>query len=272
MSSGIPNYSETQEMSRIWSMEPSRTLTAEELVGLAYPTGSHDLPVTTGYHYSNTNYQLAGMIAARAAGESYRDLVHGMIIAPLGLDSTFFESGPLPPEVIARLAHGYFENPVCTDYQPKDCKASWNLPFLGRDIRTSSTSWAGAAGGAIADARDVDRWMRAVFAGRVVPPKQQAEWLAMISQKTGRPITEVSAADPGGFSLGLGRAMVAGPNWFYEGVTLGYRTLYVWYAAENIMVTLQTNSQPPDGEDRIGELAGQLQAIVKPLAHPAKAR
>ncbi len=272
MSSGIPNYSETQEMSRIWSMEPTRTLTAEELVGLAYPTGSHDLPVTTGYHYSNTNYQLAGMIAARAAGESYRDLVHGMIIAPLGLDSTFFESGPLPPEVIARLAHGYFENPVCTDYQPKDCKASWNLPFLGRDIRTSSTSWAGAAGGAIADARDVDRWMRAVFAGRVVPPKQQAEWLAMISQKTGRPITEVSAADPGGFSLGLGRAMVAGHNWFYEGVTLGYRTLYVWYAAENIMVTLQTNSQPPDGEDRIGELAGQLQAIVKPLAHPAKAR
>jgi len=37
--------------------------------------------------------------------------------------------------------------------------------------------WAQAAGGAIADARDVDRWMRAVFKGRVVPPKQPAEWM-----------------------------------------------------------------------------------------------
>ena len=34
---------------------------------------SNDLPVTTGYHYSNTNYILAGMIAAKAAGKPYPD-------------------------------------------------------------------------------------------------------------------------------------------------------------------------------------------------------
>jgi D-alanyl-D-alanine carboxypeptidase len=62
-----------------------------------------------------------------------------------------------------------------------------------------STSWAQAAGGAIADARDVDRWMRAVFGGRVVPPKQQAEWMALVSIKTGEPIADVSADDPRGF-------------------------------------------------------------------------
>ena len=233
MTSGIPNYSETETLSRFWVQEPQRDLSAEELVAVVYPTGTNDLPPTKGYHYSNTNYILAGMIAAKATGKSFRDLVHDLVIAPLGLDSTFYESGTYPAPVIERLAHGYFENPACADYQPPDCKESWNLPMVGRDVRAMSLSWTQAAGGAIANARDVNRWMRAVFAGRVVPPKQQAEWLRMISIKTGAPLAEVSAEDPRGFSLGLSRAVLgtAGAHWFYEGVTLGYRTLYVWFGA-----------------------------------------
>jgi D-alanyl-D-alanine carboxypeptidase len=273
MSSGIPNYSETEAMSRIWADEPDRTLSAQDLVKLAYPRGANDLPTTTGYHYSNTNYILASMIAEKAAGKPFRDLVHELLIEPFGLDSTFYESGHYPRRVVERLAHGYFENSVCTDYQPKDCKASWNLPIVGRDVRTMSTSWAQAAGGAISNARDVDRWMRAVFAGRVVPQKQQAEWLSLISTKTGAPIREVSDADPGGFSLGLARAIhgPGGPRWFYEGVTLGYRTLYVWYPGENRMITVQTNSQPPQGTDKIGEAVLAIHDIVKgdrPKASP----
>jgi D-alanyl-D-alanine carboxypeptidase len=273
MSSGIPTYSETEAMSRMWAEDPNRTLSAQDLVRLAYPSATNNRLPTTGYQYSNTNYILAGMIAAKAAGKSYRDLVHELLLRPLGLNSTFYEDGPYPAEVIARLAHGYFENPACTDYQPKDCKVSWNKPILGRDMRTASTTWAQAAGGATSNARDVNRWMRAVFAGRVVPPKQQAEWLSLISLKTGAAIRDVSAADPGGFSLGLARAIhgPAGPLWFYEGVTLGYRTLYVWYSEENLMITLQTNSQPPEGEDKIGEAVAAIHEIVKterPKASP----
>ncbi len=264
MSSGIPTYSETEAMSRIWVEEPNRTLSAQDLVKLAYPTGANDLPTTTGYHYSNTNYILAGMIAAAAAGKSYRDLVHELLIEPFGLDSTSYESGSYPAAVVARLAHGYFENAACSEYQPKDCKASWNLPAVGRDMRTASTSWAQAAGGAISNARDVDRWMRAVFAGRVVPQKQQAEWLSLISTRTGKPIRDVSEADPGGFSLGLARALhgPSGPRWFYEGTTLGYRTLYVWFADENLMITVQTNSQPPEGTDRLGDAVAAIHEVV----------
>lgn len=162
MTSGIPNYSETEAMSRIWIGDPTRDLTTEDLIALAYPAGSGDLPTSGGYHYSNTNYILAGMIAAKVAGQSYRDLVHRMIIEAVGLDSTFYESGAYPVAVTDRLAHGYFDNPACSDYQPK-CIKPWNLALIGRDVSGMSTSWAQAAGGAIADARDVDRWMRAVF-------------------------------------------------------------------------------------------------------------
>ena len=90
---------------------------------------------------------------------------------------------------------------------------------IGRDVRGDSTSWAQAAGGAIATARDVDSWMRAVFAGRVVPPEQQAEWLALVSTRTGEPIADVSPEDPQGFALGLVKAFLApyGGVWFYQG-------------------------------------------------------
>jgi D-alanyl-D-alanine carboxypeptidase len=264
MTSGIPNYSETQPIARVWVSEPARDLTARELVEFAYPTGVDDLPTSSGYHYSNTNYILAGMIAAKAAGRSYRDLVHEMVIAAFGLDSTFYEDGTYPAAVMDRLAHGYFDNPACADYQP-NCKEPWNRPMIGRDVREMSASWAQAAGGAIADARDVDRWMRAVFEGRVVPAKQQAEWMALVSTKTGEPIADVSADDPRGFSLGLAKGILGpfGAHWFYQGETLGYRTLYVWFEKENLMITLQTNSQPAPDADRLNEAVGTIYQIVK---------
>ncbi|MGB7099166.1 MAG: serine hydrolase domain-containing protein [Xanthobacteraceae bacterium] len=264
MTSGIPNYSETEAMSRIWVNQPTRALSAESLIALAYPTGSHDLPESSGYSYSNTNYILAGMIAAKAGGPSYRDLVHQMVIEAFGLHNTFYEDGAYLDAVIDRLAHGTFDNPACADYQP-NCTRSWNHELLGRDVRGMSSSWAQAAGGAIADARDVDRWMRAVLKGRVVPPKQQAEWLSLVSTKTGQPIADVSADDPRGFALGLAKAILGstGAHWFYQGETLGYRTLYVWFETNDLMITVQTNSQPAAGADKLHDLVSAIYDIVR---------
>ena len=148
---------------------------------------------------------------------------------------------------------------TCTDYaaQLAEC-----LPIIGRDMREVSISWA--AGGAISSARDVDRWMP-VFGGKVVPPKQQEEWTRLVSTKTGEPIATLSTDDPGGFALGSGYRILGslGPQWFYEGETLGYRTLYVWIAAEDLMITVQTNSHPPEGTDKIGDAISALYEIVR---------
>jgi D-alanyl-D-alanine carboxypeptidase len=264
MTSRIPNYSETEWMSRAWANEPMRSFTLKELADAAYPSATNQLPVSKGYHYSNTNYVLAGMIADKASGKSFRDLVHELVIEPHGLTSTFYEASTYPDSVIKRLSHGYFENEACADYQPQ-CKESWNLPIIGRDMRELSTSWMQSAGGAISSARDVDRWMRAVFGGTVVPPKQQKEWTELVSMKTGKPIATVSATDPGGFALGLGYKILGplGAQWFYQGESLGYRTLYVWFADQDLMITVQTNSQPPEGNDKLGEVVSALYQIVK---------
>lgn len=264
MTSGIPNYSETEWLSQVWAKEPMRALTLKELADAAYPSATNKLPVNKGYYYSNTNYALAGMIAEKASGKSFRDLVHELVIKAHGLDATFYEASTYPESVIRRLSHGYFENEACAAYQPH-CKETWNAPIIGRDMREASVSWMQAAGGAISSARDVDRWMRAVFAGKVVPPKQQKEWTALVSTKTGEPVATVSADDPGGFALGLARKILGplGAQWFYEGESLGYRTLYVWVADQDLMITVQTNSQPPDGTDKVGDAVSALYEIVK---------
>ena len=264
MTSGIPNYSEVKWISQIWATEPMRALTLKELVDAAYPSATNQLPTRKGYHYSNTNYILAGMIAEKASGKSFRDLVHELVIEPHGLTSTFYEASSYPKPVIKRLAHGYFESKVCAEYQPK-CKEAWNAPIVGRDVRNYSVSWMQSAGGGIANARDVDRWMRAVFGGKVVPAKQQEEWTQLVSMKTGEPIATLSADDPGGFALGLGYKKLGalGAQWFYEGESLGYRTLYVWIADKDLMITVQTNSAPPEGTDKLGDAISALYDTIK---------
>ncbi len=264
MTSGIPNYSETEWMSRSWANEPMRPLRFKELVDAAYPSATNKLPVRKGYDYSNTNYILAAMIAEKASGKPFRDLVHELVIKRHGLYSTFYEASSYPESVIHRLSHGYFENEACADYQPK-CRETWNAPVIGRDMREPSASWMQAAGGAVSSARDVDRWMRAVFGGKVVPPKQQKEWMQLVSTKTGKPIARVSGDDPSGFALGLAKKNLGplGAQWFYEGMSLGYRTLYVFFADQDLMITVQTNSQPPEGTDKLGDAVTALYEIVK---------
>ena len=269
MTSGIPTYSETELISNAWATEPQRDFSLAELVKAAYPTGSNDLPPSTGYFYSNTNYILAAMIAEKVTGKSYRDLVHERLIQPFGLTSTFYESSTYPEAVMKRLSDGYFESPECAAYQPDDCKASWNLPIVGKDMKDMSLSWAQSAGGAISNARDTDRWVRAIFGGKVVPAKQQQEWLSLVSQKTGEPIPELTADDPRGYSLGLGRALFGpiGAVWFYQGETLGYRTLYAWFADEDLTITVQTNSHPPEAENKLSDAILAIHSIVgKPNA------
>ena len=99
-----------------------------------------------------------------------------------------------------------------------------------------------------------------------MPPEQQAEWLSLVSLATGEPIEDVTPEDPRGFSLGLSKAVMEpfGQIWFYQGTTLGYRTLYVWFEDDDLLITVQTNSQPDD-ENRLNDaVIAVREAIAAP--------
>jgi D-alanyl-D-alanine carboxypeptidase len=97
----------------------------------------------------------------------------------------------------------------------------------------------------------------------------------LVSDKTGLPLREVTTDDPGGFGLGLGRSYrkELGAYWFYEGESLGFRTIFAYWPQDDLLITGSVNSRPPNGEDRFGPnvIGGAFEALqqegaVKPAA------
>jgi len=47
-----------------------------------------------------------------------------------------------------------------------------------------------------------------------------------------------------------------------EGGTLGYRMLYGYFPKDDLVIAVGTNSQPPDKQNRIGALLGQIYTAI----------
>jgi len=262
MTSGIPTYSEAPRFMHAQGADMDRHYTPQQLVRYAYPRPGNELPPSTGWFYSNTNYILAGMIAAKAGGASYDLLLRRQIFRPLGLEDTFYTSGIVPRRIIERMASGYFENPTCSLYRP-ECTVAPLAPLVGKDVRKADLTWTGAAGGIISTPRDLALWVRGLFGGRVMPRKQLNEMLQLVSMETGEPIEHVTPQDPSGFSLGLGQIFQPGLGrlWFFEGVTLGYRAVFAYFPKDDLVMTAATNSQP--AKDQIGNLMSRMYQTVQ---------
>jgi D-alanyl-D-alanine carboxypeptidase len=143
----------------------------------------------------------------------------------------------------------------CLMYQPEPCHVSTLAPLIGNDMRMQNRSWAGEAGAIISNPRDLALWIRALFEKRVFPAKQLEEMTTLVSNKTGLPLPDVTADDPVGFGLGLGRyhrKEFGGAYWFYEGETLGFRTIFAYWPQFDLLITGAVNSRPPNGEDKFG--------------------
>lgn len=272
MTSDIPNYSETISISRTMAADVHHQFSMPDLVAAVYGKG---LPVPAGWFYSNTNTVLAAMIVEAASHMSYTQALESKLLEPLHLDHTFYADEPYPHHVQHRLPRGIYDNSDCTLYQPKPCTRSVLQPLVGQDVSGMNMSWAGPAGAIVSTPGDLATWVRDLFALRVVPQKQLDEMTSLVSVRTGKPIADVSAGDPEGFSLGLGRRYeptVGGRFWFYEGVTLGFRTIFAYWPQYGLIITASTNSQPAAGEDQLAQdgVVKTFETLQKDGLIPAK--
>jgi D-alanyl-D-alanine carboxypeptidase len=98
-------------------------------------------------------------------------------------------------------------------------------------------------------------WEQALYHGRLLPRRQQAELRSLVSSKTGRPIKHTTPSDPEGFGLGIAQMThpKIGRIWFYEGETLAFRALHVYLPRSGVIFAVALNSQPT--VDHIGDLA-----------------
>jgi D-alanyl-D-alanine carboxypeptidase len=256
MTSGIPGYDNVPAMGYAQTTI-HRRWTPEQLIAFADPIYPGAPKPTQKWDYSNTNYLLAGLIIERVTGDSYGEELQHRFFEPLGLSHTFYSPNIYPRSVTERMVSGYWFN-----------SGPGNEPFkrfLGDDMRLCDMSWAGAAGGIVSMPEDVIRWVRALYKGNILAPKQRAELLRVVSLRTGKPIATTSLADPAGFGLGVGESTKPklGTFWFYQGETLGYRMIYAYLPKSDIVFALGINSQPTTNH------AGELMSTIWDALHAA---
>jgi CubicO group peptidase (beta-lactamase class C family) len=117
------------------------------------------------FSYSNGGYVVLALIAERASGVPFHDLVRQRVCEPAGMaDTEFLRSDELP----GRTAHGYLE-----------LDGAWRTNVLHLPVRGSGD------GGIYSTVADISALWRAFFAGRIVSETWVNEMLRPRSEEPG---------------------------------------------------------------------------------------
>jgi D-alanyl-D-alanine carboxypeptidase len=137
----------------------------------------------TYQRYGNADYILAGLVVEKVTGHSWADEVTRRVIRPLHLTGTSVPGDDT--EIPGPHVHGY----EATD-------AGW------RDVTQANASLQWSAASIISTAGDLDRFMVALFSGRLVPPAQLAEMFTVPA------VRDFETGNPAVYSAGLTRIEV----------------------------------------------------------------
>jgi D-alanyl-D-alanine carboxypeptidase len=184
-----------------------------------------------GWHYSNTNYLVLGMLAEVVGKAPLADQVRTRFLRPLDLDHTWYQ----PDEkAAADVAHGYRFTSASKAAKPIDLSDGTSVvPF------TSVVTAAGAAGGFASTAEDLARWGQALYGGDVLAPPYRA---AMVD------VTR-SAAVKSRIPYGYGAQAIeidGRPSVGHSGRLLGFRSALRYLPDQRISIAVLTNQSRTD--------------------------
>jgi D-alanyl-D-alanine carboxypeptidase len=218
--SGIPEW-DLEAQDEYIAHHPEKVWTLHEILDLA-ATHPPVFAPGTSYQYSNTDYNLLGLIIERATGRSWRHEVTRRVVDPLGLART-----SLPPPgnraIKGAHAHGYAE-------------------VDGRlaDLTGVDPSMAGAAGGGalVTTVHDLARFLDALLIGRLFRHQDTLKQM----------LTFAPAPDQGGqIGYGLGMEQRAVPGGIelvgHLGGTAGYCSYAGRLFPQNVTMTFDLNWQ-----------------------------
>jgi len=150
----------TLEVDRIWGKTET----------LPYIKGHEPLAAPgVAYSYANTNYTLLGMIIEAVTGADAVTEIHRRILDPLGLEDIYLEGfEPVPAE---RLPHRYhWATPTFReDAGVNEAFSEVRSDLI--DVSHSNLSVEWTAGGMVASARDLVRYVQALRGGRLLEPE-----------------------------------------------------------------------------------------------------
>jgi D-alanyl-D-alanine carboxypeptidase len=187
--SGLRDYAADPRWLATVATHPQRRWTPTALVDVAFAAGDPHGPPGGAFHYSDTGYVLLGLIleqvTRRPLADAYRELL------PMHrLPATFLE-GSERPTAQARAGHRAHQYVGPVDF-----------------TRFNPTFDAFGGGGLASTARDLDRFVRALFTGGVFrSPVTLRTMLSTVPAGAGRR-----------YGLGIGYRHLAGEEvWFHEG-------------------------------------------------------
>lgn len=226
--SGIFNYTDViAEMVHAGTLTDfTKQWTANELVDLIKGKPLYFEP-SHGWHYSNTNYVLAGMIIEVATKKSVDEQINTRLINKIGLSNTHYWPRLYTNEILQRMAHGYSER----GYLP-------NEPV---DVTYVNNSWANAAGGLISNTHDMTTWIRKVSANELLPIPQMIKLTSLVDESDGQPLSP--SVNKIGYGLGVQHDFdtFGEEAWWHTGSTLGYNSIVVWLKKSDICFAVNIN-------------------------------
>ncbi len=253
MTGGIETYDDTGAWYRMFASAPMRYTPADQLIRLIYPR----IKWTPGtkYSYSNTGYLLAQeVVAARSKSHSFSAEI-ARITAAAGLKNTYYSDNFYPDSVAGRVVAGYYGND-----DPGFEK------FLGKNMTPYTVSWAQGAGSIVSTPEDLTVWARALYQGNaLLPERQKRELLSLVSTQTAKPVASTDAGNPSAFGLGVAQKYDKnlGRFWFYQGETLGFRAVHLYFPDSGLVVAIFANSRPIEKNSHLPELFAQLYKTIK---------
>jgi D-alanyl-D-alanine carboxypeptidase len=243
MRSGLYNYSESLELNQALDTTPQRVFAPDELLAMAYKHPPYFAP-GAGYHYSNTNTVLLGLVIEQLTGNRVEDEFRKRIFNPLGLKDTTFpartSNAILDPHPNGYMFGSNVET-LATQTLPPEQQARARAGTLQpADVTNDNPSWGWTAGAGISNAPDLARYVQALVGGGLLDAPLQAQRLASMQP------TEPS--NPASASYGLGLAKL-GPMYGHTGELPGYNSFMGYDPARKITLVVWTSlSAAPDGQ------------------------
>lgn len=168
-----------------------------------------------GFHYSNTNYTLLGMVIEKASGQKVSAAIRTRVLEPLSLARTFFDGEETLPEP---LVPGF-------DTRKRDVTSA----------EDPSEPWA--AGAMVASPSDVSRFHHALFGGSFLDATSQQK-LTASPVPTGGASTSYGIAV---FIVGPARTRGLGPTLGHGGDIEGFHTESIHFVDHKTTVSAVVN-------------------------------
>ena len=233
--SGLPDYEQLmedveKEKGPIWS--PGHQVTDSEVLALLEEETQGVFAPGTRWAYSNSGYVVLGLVAARAAGRPFGDVLRERIFAPLGMTRTLaYEKGK---NEVPERAYGH----------TKEAAAF-------RQTDQSSTSGTLGDGGVYSCLEDLARWDEALRTDALLTRDEMAAALTPARLADGSE-PRWPDGEPAGDNLFPGRPVAYGFGWFtdpwqgharawHHGETMGFRSMVQRFPADDLTVIILAN-------------------------------